>query len=267
MMKYRCDVVVILLAVLLVWRDACARAADGPIYLASRDTGLTSAQPSQFGPSQAATNFPTQANGPAPIGQQPQYSYVPPQAQWSPAIVANDAGRVQPPQYSASNQSWSMPAPLPSVEPSGNQAAPIAQMPQPLSGDGVFLLPPTETEAIGLGNPIHSPTTFQTPEGKVRGRLLQRGYPLVNCYVVMVNMHKDDPTDPLSIGHEPLTTTTDEEGFYRFDHVPPGEYKITWLPIGTKQWIRRIALRPDAVVHEGEDVTVKDVRMALQTIN
>ena len=55
--------------------------------------------------------------------------------------------------------------------------------------------------------------------------------------------------------------------FTSFEHVPAGEYKLTWLPAGAKQWIRRIAMRPDVIVHEGQDVTLKDIRMAQQTIN
>jgi hypothetical protein len=64
-----------------------------------------------------------------------------------------------------------------------------------------------------------------------------------------------------------MSATTDEQGVYCFEHVPAGDYKLTWLPNGTKQWIRRISLRPDVVVQAGQDVSLKDVRMALQTIN
>jgi len=49
--------------------------------------------------------------------------------------------------------------------------------------------------------------------------------------------------------------------------VPVGAYKLTWLPAGATQWIRRIEMKPDVFVHEGQDTTVKDLRMALRTIN
>jgi hypothetical protein len=66
---------------------------------------------------------------------------------------------------------------------------------------------------------------------------------------------------------EPPTTATDSEGGYYFEHVPVGKYKLTWLPNGTNQWIRRIAVRPDVVVHSGQAVTVNTIGAARQTIN
>ena len=64
-----------------------------------------------------------------------------------------------------------------------------------------------------------------------------------------------------------MTTTTDADGTYRFENVPAGEYKLTWLPQGQNQWIRRIAMRPDIKVHAGETTNAKEIRVAMQTIN
>jgi hypothetical protein len=96
---------------------------------------------------------------------------------------------------------------------------------------------------------------------EVRGRLLQNGAPLVNCRVVLVAMERE------GVPREPLVSITDEEGVYRFANVPAGEYKLTWLPDGTRQWIRRIQMTPDVIVQAGQDVVVKDIRAALRTIN
>jgi hypothetical protein len=106
----------------------------------------------------------------------------------------------------------------------------------------------------------------QIAMGAVHGRLLQRGRPLVGCTVVIVPMHKDGATDDNGI-RQPLSAITDADGFYGFANVPVGGYKLTWLPAGTTQWIRRIEMKPDVFVHEGQDVSVKDVRTAMQTIN
>jgi hypothetical protein len=106
----------------------------------------------------------------------------------------------------------------------------------------------------------------QIATGAVHGRLLQRGRPLVGCAVVIVPMHKDGATDDNGL-RQPLSATTDADGFYGFANVPVGGYKLTWLPAGTEQWIRRIEMKPDVFVHDGQDVTVKDIRAALQTIN
>jgi hypothetical protein len=101
-------------------------------------------------------------------------------------------------------------------------------------------------------------------EGTVRGRLLQQGTPLVNCRVVMVKMEHEGLRDEYQ---EPLIGMTDDQGVYRFDRVPTGQYKLTWLPAGTKHWIRRIQMKPDVVVRPGQESVVKDIRAAQRTIN
>ena len=157
-----------------------------------------------------------------------------------------------------------------SPAPIGNQTALTAQPSQPTFpvDNGIVWLPPAEPETIGRGSlPASSSAAVQSADGTVRGRLLQKGHPLVNCYVVIVPVPKDEKADASIITREPLTTTTNEEGVYLFEHVPAGEYKLIWLPNGSKQWIRRIAMRPDVIVHQGQDVTLKDIRMAQQTIN
>jgi len=152
-----------------------------------------------------------------------------------------------------------------------NQLQPVAEPLQSAAptDSGIFSLPPTGPETIGSGSVL--PETLVAPvqptEGTVHGRLLQKGYPLVNCYVVIAPWPKGDASDSSVDTRTPLSTMTNDEGFYCFEHVPAGEYKLTWLPEGTKQWIRRIAMRPDVIVHEGQDVTLKDIRMAMQTIN
>ena len=152
-----------------------------------------------------------------------------------------------------------------------NQLLPVAQSPLTATpaDNSVSLLPPLGPETIGSGSvlPETLPATVQPIEGTVHGRLLQKGYPLANCCVVIAPWPKADKSDASIDTRTPLSAMTNDEGFYCFEHVPAGEYKLTWLPDGTKQWIRRIAMRPDVIVHEGQDVTLKDIRMALQTIN
>jgi hypothetical protein len=147
---------------------------------------------------------------------------------------------------------FELPTPLPAVPP----------------GSDVYRLPPTGPETIGVGPVLGDapPSSMATETGTVHGRLLQKGYPVTNCHVVIVPWPKGKSDESLDT-RMPLTTTTDDGGCYCFEHVPPGEYKLTWLPAGSRSWIRRIAMRPDVIVHEGQDLELKDVRMALQTIN
>ena len=80
-------------------------------------------------------------------------------------------------------------------------------------------------------------------------------------------MHQENGVYGYDPDRKPLTTVTDETGEYRFENVPAGEYKLTWLPQGQNQWIRRIAMRPDIKVHSGETTKAKEIRIAMQAIN
>lgn len=115
---------------------------------------------------------------------------------------------------------------------------------------------------------IDAAQSHREAEGSVHGRLLQGGAPLANCSVAIIPMqgqrfgcycYDED--------RETFVATTDAEGEYVFPHVPPGKYKMTWLPENTKQWIRRIQMKPDVFVHVGQDVRVKEIRAARRTVN
>jgi hypothetical protein len=101
----------------------------------------------------------------------------------------------------------------------------------------------------------------------VYGRLLNHGRPLANCQVMIRPMTKNFLGYRFNTAVQPLRTTTDVQGVYRFENIPPGLYKLSWLPEGTNQWIRRIASRPDLTVRQQETTQVKDIPVALRTIN
>jgi hypothetical protein len=103
--------------------------------------------------------------------------------------------------------------------------------------------------------------------GTVHGRLSNRGRPLVNCHVVIVPMHDENGVSGFDPDRKPLDTLTDDQGEYRFENVAPGAYKLTWLPQGQTRWIRRIAMTPDVKVRNGETTGLKEIRVALQTVN
>ena len=121
---------------------------------------------------------------------------------------------------------------------------------------GLSALPP-----LGGQSPV--PENAAHFAGTVRGRLMQKSHPVANCHVVILPMNNDG----IDQNREPLTALTDNDGLYTFENVPVGTYKLTWLPAGSKQWIRRIEMKPDVVVHAGQDVMLKEIRMSLQTIN
>ena len=144
--------------------------------------------------------------------------------------------------------------------------------PQPLNGtfrdEGQFVVIEVNGQelrlaksALGQQPEVRAVGRSQVAVGSVHGRLLQHGRPLVGCNVVIVPMHADGATDDNGIRH-PLSATTDSDGIYAFVNVPIGPYKLTWLPARTTQWIRRIEMKPDVFVREGQDTTLKDIGRA-----
>jgi hypothetical protein len=111
------------------------------------------------------------------------------------------------------------------------------------------------------------PNQNESTGGTVYGRLLNKGRALVRCQVVVVPLHMDKGVYCFDPQRQVINTTTDEEGVYRFENVPAGGYKLTWLPEGQDRWIRRIAMSPDITVRSGETTKAKEIRIAMQTIN
>jgi len=103
--------------------------------------------------------------------------------------------------------------------------------------------------------------------GDVMGRLSNGGRPVANCTVALLPLTKSGGAYDINGSAEPLISHTDQEGIYRFDNVPVGPYKLTWLPAGERQWIRRVAFRPDVRVKSGDVSHIKEIRVALRTVN
>ncbi len=226
--------IVVLVMVLTGWAAAPARSDDA--FLPDRDAPAPAAVTKQdwaqldtlWRPSQVIPGMGCPA--PAPNMAQAPQALLP---------VAASSG---PPQFATANgQALAFMPPVPAMQPMPPRAQP---MPQPV----------TQSISRMMG-------------GDVCGRLLNRGRPLVNCHVVIVPLQESDGDIRVDADRKPLATVTDENGVFHFEDVPEGGYKLTWLPDGQRQWIRRIAMRPDVHVHNGAVTTLKEIRIALQTIN
>jgi hypothetical protein len=55
-----------------------------------------------------------------------------------------------------------------------------------------------------------------------------------------------------------LETQTDSKGHYVFHEVPPGYYRLYWIPDTDTGWIRRLREKPDIEVITGK-MTVENV--------
>lgn len=115
--------------------------------------------------------------------------------------------------------------------------------------------------------PTAAAPTEQANGGEVYGRLSHRGQPVVNCAVALLPLSKTWNSYEINEAVEPLVARTDEHGDYHFAAAPPGPYKLSWLPAGERQWIRRVEFRPDVRVRAGETAHIEEIRVALRTIN
>jgi hypothetical protein len=137
----------------------------------------------------------------------------------------------------------------------------------PAAAPGNSPIPPAE---FGNRYSFQDPRGMVNPSmvgGAVSGRLLNKGRPLVNCTVVIVPFQETESAVGVDEDRKSFSTVTDANGVFHFEGVPAGGYKLTWLPEGQRQWIRRIAMRPDVHVRYGETTVLKEIRIALQTVN
>jgi len=114
--------------------------------------------------------------------------------------------------------------------------------------------------------PPNHPESRRAVTAIVHGRLANGQIPLVRCRVVLI------PFDTTAVRGdfqeaELLTSVTDENGMFTFPEVPQGKYKMKWLPAGTRQWIRRISLKPDVQVRTDKEIWLKEIRVATRTVN
>jgi hypothetical protein len=230
-------------------------------------------------PGQAAATAPLtpQALQGWPAGGAPASFTQPRQGQWPPAAGSQPGPPVGQAQVVAPANGL---ARLPStaiVSPIGAASGPVLPVSsQAVDGtyrdDGDYVtitIDGKETKLIKPRSmaPANIPGVSTMGEGTVRGRLMQSGRPLANCRVVIVPLVGDAKSYRYDTNREPISTIADNEGIYTFDHVPAGKYKLTWLPIGTNQWIRRVAIKPDVVVHPGQAANINTIGAAQRTIN
>lgn len=144
--------------------------------------------------------------------------------------------------------------------------------------DGQFLILNLNGQQLRLAKKVsphaHAMVSQNVPSvgallggGEVRGRLSHRGQPLVGCEVTMIPLSKSWLGYRNDRSAKPIFATTNSEGAYSFAQVPAGPYKLKWRPAGEASWIRRAETRPDVNVRTNELATIKEIRVALRTIN
>jgi hypothetical protein len=137
--------------------------------------------------------------------------------------------------------------------------------------------PPEKSGIPGTAKISNSPTTVSAQQellkeemGSVEGVIMWRGKPLQNREVKIVlerytgfslaalkKWFAGDKEDSSQSGVI-LETRSDSQGRYIFHQVPPGYYRLYWMPDADTGWIRRLREKPDIEVVSGS-LTVKNV--------
>ena len=252
---------------LLTWQAVPAQAND--VYFAGRVAGGGPAEMNRTirGPLPVAA----EPGRVAAFDRQPLGSFHQPWQPVEPAAVTGgrilQAGLVGPP----SAASWERPVRLPPVLPRSPAPGELAD--GTWREDGRYIIINLNGQQVRLVKEAQTPDAQGVPHrvegtgGMVYGRLLNRGRPMKSCQVIIRPVRKTFGGYTFRQAAEPIRTMTDGQGVYRFENVPAGSYKLSWLPQGTNQWIRRIAMRPDLAVRTQETTRVKDIPVALRTIN
>lgn len=90
--------------------------------------------------------------------------------------------------------------------------------------------------------------------GDAEGRILRSGAGLPGCRVKLVRMMRVHSIGEIFKSYEQgmeFETVSDENGKYRFNKLPAGDYKLKWQLPGDTGWIRRIRDKPDVTIMNG----------------
>jgi hypothetical protein len=137
--------------------------------------------------------------------------------------------------------------------------------------------PPEKNGVSGTAKVTGSPTNMNAQQellkeemGSVQGRIMWRGKPLQDRKVKIVlerytgfslaalkKWFTGDKEESSRNGIV-LATRTDSQGRYVFHQVPPGFYRLYWMPDADTGWIRRLREKPDIEVASG-NLTVENV--------
>ena len=95
--------------------------------------------------------------------------------------------------------------------------------------------------------------------GHAEGQILRRGAGFSGCQVRLIGRGNAGSRFKRSKEEIEFQTVTDENGNYRFENIPPGNYKLKWQLPGDTGWIRRINDKPDVTVELGRTSVLKPV--------
>ena len=103
--------------------------------------------------------------------------------------------------------------------------------------------------------------------GSAVGRVLWNGDPLLGCRVRVRRMENGGLFGGARPPNEARETLTDEDGFYRFEGLAPGQYKLSWVPPNGDHWVKRLRLEPDFEVRLGKSAEVEPLDIHAGTLD
>ncbi|MCR4293132.1 MAG: carboxypeptidase-like regulatory domain-containing protein [Candidatus Kuenenia sp.] len=127
-------------------------------------------------------------------------------------------------------------------------------------------------EVVGTyGKVAEEATVLQDANlGSVEGRILKSGKPIKDCQVQLRRLEKSGLLSReyrMVDGALELEVVTNDEGFYHFMNVMPGEYKLYWKPPLETTWVRRFKMEPDVIVESGKTIKPRDIEVLKRTLN
>jgi hypothetical protein len=103
--------------------------------------------------------------------------------------------------------------------------------------------------------------------GSAVGQILWNGEPLSGCRIRVSLLEKSGALGAVRRTDTGFETVTDKAGFYAFEHLDPGKYKLAWVPLGGTHWVRKLRLDPDFEVNLGKVTEVEPLEVHVGTLN
>lgn len=98
--------------------------------------------------------------------------------------------------------------------------------------------------------------------GHAEGRILRRGAGFSGCQVKLVRHGNASGRFKGDKEVIEFQTVSDGNGNYRFENIPPGNYKLKWQLPGDTGWIHRINDKPDVTVEPGRTSVLNPIEMS-----
>lgn len=125
----------------------------------------------------------------------------------------------------------------------------------------IQMLAPGSESAMTAGRLLEA-NSPDVPTGNAEGYILRNGKGILNCRVKLVELVPAETFFGVVSAvkeRNQFEAVTDEDGKYRFEGLPLGNYKIKWQLPDNTGWVRRLRRKPDVTIEAGKTSTLSDI--------